>query len=77
MAVDPDIQNDADPVLNVSLINSWIEDEGYDNKELSEKLGISIRAVSSMRNNGTYHGKNAVAKLANLMGRDVAVLFLT
>jgi hypothetical protein len=63
-------------LLNVELIGEWMSTEGYDNKELADALNISIRAISSMRNNGDYHGQDAVTKLANLMNRDVDDLFL-
>lgn len=62
--------------LNVALIKTWMDDEGYTNETLAQKLTISERAVSSMRNNGGYHGSEAVTKLANLMGRDFADMYL-
>jgi len=62
--------------LNADLINKWIRNEGYENKDLAEVLGISARAVSSIRNNGNSHGWRAVAKLANEMNRDVEDLYL-
>jgi len=62
--------------LNVSLINNWMKDEGYSNEDLSNILKISVRTVSSLRNNGDYHGEDAVTKLANLMRRDVEDLYL-
>lgn len=65
------------PKLNVELITKWMEDEGYDNKELASALKITERAVSSMRNNGNYHGGDAVTKLANLMKREVEDLYLS
>jgi len=55
--------------LDIERINHWIENEGYRNSELAESLKISERAVSSIRNNGEYHGRDAVIKLANLMCR--------
>jgi hypothetical protein len=60
--------------LNVGLVRQWITDEGYDNKELATVLKISVRAVSSLRNNGNSHGDDAVTRLANLMKRDVELL---
>jgi hypothetical protein len=65
-AVDP--KREEPPPLNVSLIEAWIEAEGWINKTLAQKLKISERAVSSIRNNGSYHGAEAVTKLANLIG---------
>jgi hypothetical protein len=62
--------------LNVPLINKWMKDEGYSNKELAGILNLSVRAVSSMRNNGQYHGINAVIKLANQMKCDPDDLYL-
>jgi hypothetical protein len=64
------------PVLNVEFIKTWMNDEGWTNETLAQELNISERALSSLRNNGEYHGKDAVTKLANLMGRDVADLYL-
>jgi hypothetical protein len=64
------------PILNVEMIKAWIEGEGWINETLAQKLQISERAVSSMRNNGNYHGADAVTKLANLMGRDPGDLYL-
>jgi hypothetical protein len=64
------------PKLNVDLISKWMEDEGYDNKELAAALKISVRAVSSLRNDGDYHGDEAVTRLANLMKRDKEDLYL-
>jgi hypothetical protein len=60
----------------VELISKWMEDAGYDNKELAAALKISSRAVSSLRNDGDYHGDDAVTKLANLMKRDIEDLYL-
>jgi hypothetical protein len=64
------------PGLNVALIKDWMEQEGWANETLAQRLKISDRAVSSMRNNGDYHGMDAITKLANLMGRDPADLYL-
>jgi hypothetical protein len=64
------------PKLNVDLISKWMGDEGYDNKELAAALKISVRAVSSLRNDGDYHGDDAVTRLANLMKRDKEDLYL-
>lgn len=63
-------------VLDVDRINQFVADEGYDNQELAEKLGVSERAVSSMRNNHKYHGRKAVEKLAKLMNLDATDLYL-
>jgi hypothetical protein len=64
------------PELNVALIKAWMDEESWTNKTLAQKLTISERAVSSMRNNGRYHGKDAVTKLANVMGREPIDLYL-
>jgi hypothetical protein len=64
------------PVLNVGLIKAWMNDEGWTNEALARELKISERALSSLRNNGDYHGIDAVTKLANLMRRDRADLYL-
>src|SRR5579862_29839 len=62
--------------LNVELINKWIEEEGYQNKDLADALKITVRVVSSLRRNGKCHGAKAVTKLANLMKRDVSDLYV-
>jgi hypothetical protein len=62
--------------LSTALINKWMKDEGYNNNELAAALKTSPRVVSSLRNNGDYHGDEAVTKLANLMERDVEDLYL-
>lgn len=62
--------------LNLALIGKFIEDEGYKNDDLAAELGISPRAVSSLRNDGEYHGRDALTKLANLMKCEVDDLFL-
>lgn len=62
--------------LNVVLINKWIDDELYSNEELAALLNVSIRTVSSIRNDGNYHGSDAVIKLANKMGREPDELYL-
>jgi hypothetical protein len=64
------------PKLNTALINKWIGEEGHDNEVLAAMLKISPRTVSSLRNNGNYHGDDAVTKLANLMKRDPEDLYL-
>jgi hypothetical protein len=64
------------PRLNVELISKWMEEECYDNKELATALKISVRAVSSLRNDGDYHGDEAITRLANLMKRDKEDLYL-
>ena len=53
--------------LNLEFIDQWISREGYTNKELAEKLHCSVRTISSMRNNESYHGRRTVQKLAALM----------
>ena len=63
------------PKLKVEFIKDWMEGEGWTNQSLAQRLKISERAVSSMRNNGEYHGSKAVTKLANLMGRDIDDLY--
>jgi hypothetical protein len=62
--------------LNVRVICDWLDKEGWENETLAEKLDLSARTVSSLRNNGNYHGRKAVAKLANLMGCDPVDLYL-
>jgi hypothetical protein len=64
------------PLLNVNLIMNWMNEEGFTNETLAKKLNVSPRAISSIRNNGNYHGVGAVTKLANLMGRDPEELYL-
>ena len=54
-----------------------MNEEGWNNETLAQKLDISERAISSIRNNGEYHGLDAVTKLANLMGRDPGDLYVT
>jgi hypothetical protein len=71
-----DLRDRKPPLLNASLIKAWMEEEGWINETLAERLGISERAVSSIRNNGSYHGLEAVTRLANLMGRDPEELYL-
>jgi hypothetical protein len=66
----------SEPDLNVQLIEEWIKKEGYTNEELANTLNISRRTVSSIRNNGKYHGADAVTKLANLMKREPLDLYL-
>jgi len=64
------------PLLDVALINRWLKDKGYGNKDLVVSLKMSSRAVSSLRNNGLVHGMPAIIKLANLMDRDPEDLYL-
>jgi hypothetical protein len=64
------------PILDVELINQWIEAEGYSNDELKLALKTSARTISSMRHNGRLHGRHAVTKLANLMKCDPEDLYL-
>jgi hypothetical protein len=61
--------------LNVTLIKTWMDHEGWTVQTLAERLSTSERAISSIRNNGKYHGRDAVIKLANLMKRDVEDLY--
>jgi hypothetical protein len=63
--------------MNLELINTWIDDQGYTNQELGGELNISVRAVSSLRSGGRCHGRNAAAKLANRMGRALSDLYLS
>jgi hypothetical protein len=56
--------------LDTARIIKWMDDEGYTNETLAEKLHTSPRAVSSMRNAGGMHGDKLVTKLANLMNCD-------
>lgn len=53
--------------LDIQRIKDWMA-ENYDNQALAAALGKSQRVVSSLLNNGRYHGQPAVAKLAKLMG---------
>ncbi len=62
--------------LNVSLIRGWMDTEGWTNQTLAPRLQTSERTISSLRNNGSYHGMDAITKLANLMGRDPDELYL-
>ena len=65
------------PGFTKATVSAWrVALEGWTNETLAERLKISDRAVSSIRNNGDYHGIDAVTKLANLMGRDVNELYL-
>ena len=65
------------PLLDTAKIIKWIEDEGWTNGTLADRLKVSQRTISSMRNNGEYHGADAVVKLANLIGCEVDTLYLT
>jgi len=62
--------------LNLARIGKFIEEEGYKNDDLAAQLHISLRAVSSLRKDGEYHGGDALIKLANLMKCEVEDLFL-
>lgn len=64
------------PALRTELIKTWMDDEGWTNEALAGKLQTSERVISSLRNNGKYHGRDAVTKLANLMERDPVDLYL-
>jgi hypothetical protein len=46
--------------LNGELIRIWMQEEGWTNPTLAAKLRVSERALSSIRNNGDYHGSDAV-----------------
>jgi hypothetical protein len=61
--------------LDTTRIRMWMEDEGWTNPTLAKKLNTSERAVSSLRNNGTYHGKDVITKLATLMKCDPSDLY--
>jgi predicted XRE-type DNA-binding protein len=63
------------PQLDTAKISQWIEDEGYTNPTLATALHTTQRTVTSMRNNGRFHGADAVKKLANLMGCDTIDLY--
>ena len=52
-------------------------DEGYRNKDLAAQMKVSPRTISSILNDGKYHGLDAVTKLANLMKCDVEDLYLS
>ena len=67
------ISNHGGQGLDTDRIERWMQEEGYDNRELAEKLHISRRVVSSMRNNRKHHGRHAIEKLAKLMGLDEQV----
>jgi plasmid maintenance system antidote protein VapI len=58
------------------MISAWMDKEGWINKTLAQKLHLSERAISSLRNNGSYHGLDAITRLANLMGRNPEDLYL-
>jgi len=73
--VEPKITQPQARRLDLELIGKWMRDEGYHNKDLASALQISVRTVSSLRNNGMYHGDAAVTKLANLMNREVEDLY--
>jgi hypothetical protein len=60
--------------LDNDRINRWMLEESYDNQELADRLRCSLRTVHSMRKNQRYHGRKAIAKLANLMQVEVADL---
>jgi len=68
---------DRQPLLDVNRINHWMKEEGYDAPELASKLRASTRSISSLRNNGRYHGSGLIAKLANLMGVEPLDLYLS
>jgi hypothetical protein len=53
--------------VDTNLIKDWMNKEGYTNESLARHLRLSERVISSLRNNGRYHGRDAITKLANLM----------
>jgi len=61
--------------LNLEVIEKWFTDEGYTNKDLAAQLNTSERVISSIRNEGKYHGRDVLTRLANLMNRDVDDLY--
>ena len=63
------------PPLDTAKIGRWMDEEGYTNDTLAEKLHTSLRSITSMRNNGRLHGKKVVTKLANQMGCDPSDLY--
>jgi hypothetical protein len=62
--------------LNVKMIRDWIFEEGWTNQTLAKELNTSERTISSIRNDGSYHGLDILTKLANRMNKDVSDLFL-
>jgi hypothetical protein len=64
------------PALNTAFISEWMDAEGWTNTTLADKLSLSPRVISSIRNNGSLHGLPAITKLANLMQRDPDELYL-
>ncbi len=66
----------ARPALDVHAIETWMDDQGWTNETLARKLKVSKRTISSIRNNGKYHGDSAITKLANLMGRNPEDLYM-
>ena len=54
--------------LDVNRIKTWMEDEGHTRQTLAAKFHKSPRTISSLLNNGCYHGKALVERLASLMG---------
>lgn len=62
--------------LNVERIAKWINEEGHTNKDLALLLKTSERTISSLRNDGNFHGQGAVTKLANLMKVEPEDLYL-
>jgi hypothetical protein len=64
-----------DSPVNDGKIRAWMNTEGYDVPTLAQELDSSERALRSLLNNGDYHGKKLLTKLANLMGCDVLDLY--
>lgn len=62
--------------LDVLRINEWIEDQCYMNETLAKQLKVSVRTISSIRNNRKSHGRPVLTKLANLMSCDLVDLWL-
>jgi hypothetical protein len=54
--------------LDTKRINDWMDEKGYTNESLAKEMNVRPRVVSSIRNNGRFHGWQAVEKLAVLMG---------
>jgi len=72
-----DVPNRAPRPLDTKRINLWIGENGYTNATLAIALKTTAKTVSSLRNNGRFHGSKATNKLANLMGCEyVSELYL-
>jgi DNA-binding CsgD family transcriptional regulator len=62
--------------LNVARITEWMRSEGHTNQDLADILKMTVRTVSSLRNNAELHGSDAVARLANEVKCDPEDLYL-